>query len=107
MALFLTDEEKRILDGAQGEIAQRCMKFLVDYGEAAGAERLVDLDGTVDLHPGSNWINAYDVTKKKWRSWRKRRAVKVPTFANNPPAPVLSRTGGKLRHSAQQRRDLS
>ena len=44
---------KRILDGAQGEIAQKCMQFLVAYGEAAGAERLVDLDGTVDLHPGT------------------------------------------------------
>ena len=32
----LTDEEKRILDGEQGYLAQKCMQFLVAYGEAAG-----------------------------------------------------------------------
>jgi predicted aconitase len=46
--MYLTDDEKRILDGKKGEIAQRCMKFLVDYGETADAEKLIDLDGTVD-----------------------------------------------------------
>ncbi len=30
--MYLTDEEKRILDGMKGDIAQKCMEFLVAYG---------------------------------------------------------------------------
>ncbi len=83
--MFLTDDEKRILDGGRGEIAQRCMKYLVDYGEAAGAERLVDLDGTVDLHPGGggNWVPAYQVTLQEIAALAaKGERFKVPTFAD-------------------------
>ena len=83
--MFLTDEEKRILDGGQGEIARRCMKYLVDYGEAAGAERLVNLDGTVDLHPGGggNWVPAYQVTLQEIAGLAaKGERFKVPTFAD-------------------------
>ena len=32
--MFLTDDEKRILDGKQGALASKCMQFLVAYGEA-------------------------------------------------------------------------
>ena len=80
----LTDDEKRILDGRQGEIAQRCMKFLIEYGEAAGAEELVDLDGTVDLHPfGSGWVPEYAVTLEEMTELAaKSERFKVPTFAD-------------------------
>ena len=61
----ITDEEKRILDGQKGKVAQKCMQFMVDYGEAAGAEYLVDLDGTVDMHPGPGWVGNYDVTREE------------------------------------------
>ncbi len=83
--MILTDDEKRILEGEQGEIAQRCMRFLVDYGDAAGAERLVTLDGTVDLHPGGggNWVAAYQVTLEEIAELaRKGEKFKVPTFAD-------------------------
>jgi predicted aconitase len=83
--MFLTDDEKRVLDGGRGEIAQRCMKYLVDYGDAAGADRLVDLDGTVDLHPGGggNWVPAYQVTLKEIAELAARgERFKVPTFAD-------------------------
>ena len=74
--MFLTDDEKRILDGQQGEIAQRCMKFLIDYGEAAGAERMIDLDGTVDLHPsGYSWVPEYAVTREEITELAKRRKI--------------------------------
>jgi predicted aconitase len=83
----LTDEEKRILDGEQGEIAQRCMKFMVDYGEAAGAEYLVDLDGTVDLHPGPGWVGAYGVTFEEMAELAaKGEKFKVPTFSDKDAA---------------------
>ncbi len=38
----LNDTEKAMLDGAKGAAIQRAMDLLVRYGEALGAERLVD-----------------------------------------------------------------
>ncbi|MCX7911983.1 MAG: aconitase X catalytic domain-containing protein [Dehalococcoidales bacterium] len=84
----LTDEEKRILNGERGEIAQRCMKFLVEYGEAAGAEYLVDIDGTVDMHPGANWVPAYSVSREEVAALAARgERFKVPTFSDKATAP--------------------
>jgi predicted aconitase len=39
----LTDEERAMLDGARGKARQKAMDLLVRYGEALGAERLVDV----------------------------------------------------------------
>ena len=51
----LTDREKAILDGAEGKVARICMEYLVEAAQIAGAERLVELDGTGDMHtPGNN-----------------------------------------------------
>ncbi|MGD0661108.1 MAG: aconitase X [Syntrophorhabdales bacterium] len=84
----LTDDEKRILDGAQGSVARRCMEFLVAYGEAAAAERLVDVDGTVDLHPGSFWVSDYSISPEEIEDLANRgEKFKVPTFANKATAP--------------------
>lgn len=38
----LTDSEKAMLDGKEGKTVQRAMDFLIRYGDALGAERLVD-----------------------------------------------------------------
>jgi len=38
----LTDSEKAMLDGKEGKTVQRAIDFLIRYGEALGAERLVD-----------------------------------------------------------------
>lgn len=40
--MLLTAEEKAMLDGAEGMAVQKAMEILVHYGEALGAERLVD-----------------------------------------------------------------
>lgn len=40
----LTDDEKRMLDGGEGEAVAAAMDLLVRYGEVLGAERLVDTD---------------------------------------------------------------
>jgi predicted aconitase len=40
----LTDDEQRMLDGADGPAVQAAMDLLVRYGEVLGAERLVDTD---------------------------------------------------------------
>ena len=39
----LTDDEKAMLDGAKGKAKQKAMDLLVRYGEALGAERLVNV----------------------------------------------------------------
>ena len=38
----LTNSEKAMLDGSEGRAVQKAMELLVRYGEALGAERLVD-----------------------------------------------------------------
>lgn len=40
----LADDERAMLDGAEGEAVQAAMDLLVRYGEVLGAERLVDTD---------------------------------------------------------------
>ena len=40
----LTVEEKAILEGSQGKAKQQAMKILVQYGEALGADRLLEVD---------------------------------------------------------------
>lgn len=40
----LTDDEKSMLSGEQGEAVQAAMDLLVRYGEVLGAERLIDTD---------------------------------------------------------------
>ena len=86
--MHLTDEEKRILDGEQGRVAQKCMQFLVDYGEAAGAERLVDLDGTVDLHPDQFPVPDYVITLEEIETLAdKGEKFKVPTFGEKGTTP--------------------
>ena len=39
----LTDDEKAMLDGREGEARQKAMELLVRYGEALGAERLTSV----------------------------------------------------------------
>lgn len=38
----LTADEEAMLDGKEGRAVQRAMELLVQYGDALGAERLVD-----------------------------------------------------------------
>ena len=41
MAMYLTDEQRAILDGSKGETLAKVMKTLVKYGEIFGAEKMV------------------------------------------------------------------
>lgn len=97
--MFLNDEEKRILDGAEGALAQKCMKFLVAYGEAADAEKLLDIDGTADIHPGtlsSSWVPETAISFLEIQLAAKRgEKFKVPTFANKPFGPSFFMDGGE------------
>ena len=43
--LHLSEEERKILQGDQGPVLQKIMETVVNYGEAMGAEYLVDIEG--------------------------------------------------------------
>ena len=70
--MLLTDEEKRMRDGAEGEAVAAAMDLLIRYGEALGAERLVEtrnVAGTMTqpspakrkLFEEGGWARAYAV----------------------------------------------
>ena len=50
----LTDEQRGILDGSRGPYLAKCMGWLVDWGEAMGAGRLIPVDNTHPLLPAPN-----------------------------------------------------
>ena len=51
--MILADDEKAMLDGAEGPARQKAMDLLVRYGEALGCERFVDTDNVAGV-PGSS-----------------------------------------------------
>src|SRR5690349_2459116 len=51
----LTDQEKVMLEGADGPARQKAMDLLVRYGEALGAERFVDVSNIAGV-PGSSTL---------------------------------------------------
>jgi predicted aconitase len=83
----LTDDEKRILQGEHGVVPQKCMQYLVEMCQISGAERLVDLDGTGDMHtPGLRLSNYYIITLDELREFADRGGkFAIPTFANKAP----------------------
>jgi hypothetical protein len=52
----LTDDEKAMLDGARGPAHRRAMELLVRYGEALGAERLVETNSVAGTWSVANPI---------------------------------------------------
>ena len=87
--MILTDEEKRMLEGAEGRARQKCMEFLVKQCEVSGADRLIDIDGTADFHtPSSSMVKDYEITLEELKELSESGAkFKVPTYANKMPMP--------------------
>lgn len=83
----LTDEEKRILQGEEGIVKQKCMQYLVEMCRISGAERLVDLDGTGDMHtPGLGMSQYYVVTLDELTEFAESGGrFAIPTFADKAP----------------------
>jgi hypothetical protein len=42
----LTDEQRQIMDGARGPFLAKCMRWLVEWGDAMGARRLIPVTNT-------------------------------------------------------------
>jgi len=90
--MYITSEEEKILKGERGYLAQKCMTFLTKYGDAAGAKRLINIDGTVDLHPGkmSSWYPDTAISYEEIVELAsKGEKFQVPTFANKPESPAF------------------
>ena len=89
--MLLTDEEKRMLQGEDGIVRQKCMEQLVAASEVAGAERLVDLDGTGDFTHGAGGARGrfgfpFEALKELADSGAK---FKIPTYSNKVPIPQV------------------
>ncbi len=58
--MTLTEEEQAIFDGKEGEEKAKLMKILVAFGNAFGAEKLVDLGGAPhsNLYIGAPYMNS-------------------------------------------------
>ncbi|QDR83474.1 aconitase X [Sporomusa termitida] len=85
--IFLTDDEQRMLQGEKGHIPRLCLQYLVEMAEVAGAEKLVDLDGTGDFHtPLTAAIPQYEFPLEELEQLVASGATfKIPTFANKSP----------------------
>ena len=89
--MYLTDEEKRMLQGEEGLVRQKCMEQLVDLCEVSGAERLVDLNGTGDFTHGAGMSQGrygfpFEALKELADSGAK---FKIPTYSNKVPIPQV------------------
>ena len=83
----LTDEEQRILQGEEGVVKQKCMQYLVELCQISGAETLVDIDGTCDMHtPGFALSQHIQITFDELSNFVNNGGrFAVPTFANKSP----------------------
>jgi predicted aconitase len=59
----LTDQERAMLDGGMGKARQKAMELLLRYGEALGAERLVDTSNVAGV-PGSSNLFLHNYYKE-------------------------------------------
>jgi len=89
--MFLADDEKRMLQGEEGTVRQKCMEQLVDLCEIAGADRLVDLDGTGDFTHGAGMSQGrYGFPIEDLRELANSGAkFKIPTWSNKVPLPQV------------------
>lgn len=90
--MFLTDDEKRMLQGEVTPVHQLCMQYLVEMAEIAGADRLIDLDGTGDMHtPGLALSRHYVIKDEELKELADAGYhFKIPTFADKSPFPEES-----------------
>ena len=89
--MILADDEKRMLQGEEGIVRQKCIEQLIDLAEVCGAERLVDLDGTGDFTHGSSMSRGkFGVTLEQLTELADSGAkFKIPTYSNKVPAPMV------------------
>lgn len=82
--MVFTDDEKRMLQGEAGIVAQKCMEYLADFCIVTGAERLINLDGTGDFDPPQiSMAPLYAFSYEDLKQAVDQGATfRIPTFAN-------------------------
>jgi hypothetical protein len=78
--MYLTDEEKRMLNGEHGEIVQKCMKVLVTLGEIYDAERMIEISSVHS--PGVSYRVAGDAGLNYVKDASSQGCFKIPTTLN-------------------------
>ena len=64
--MFLTDEEKRMRDGAEGDAVAAAMDLLIRYGYALDAERLCDIRNVAGTMTQPSPVKARLVAEGGW-----------------------------------------
>ncbi len=64
----LTSEQQAILDGSRGDYLAKCMRWLVQWGDVMGAERLIKCDNTHALLPVPN-LMARNASKETMKAY--------------------------------------
>lgn len=78
--MYLTDDEKRMLDGEQGDAVRKAMRVLVALGEIYGAERLLEIN---NVHsPGVSYRVAGDAGVNFVKEASASARCRVPTTLN-------------------------
>lgn len=78
----LTDEEKRMLGGEQGEGVQKAMDFLVKLGDAFGAERMVEI---ASAHPAGCGYRVAGEGALRFLDWLAGTGAKIRVPATLDP----------------------
>ena len=86
----ITEAEKRILAGEEGEARQAAMQLLVDYGEALGADKLIEVtDATISVKgrkPSALLANREFSSMNELYSWANLASDKI--IEEFPPVAV-------------------
>ncbi len=78
--MYLTDNEKAMLNGDFGEIVQKCMKVLVTLGDIYGAEKMIEIN---NVHsPGVSYRVAGDAGLNYVKGASLQGCFRVPTTLN-------------------------
>lgn len=78
--MYLTDEEKRMLNGEYGEMVRKCMKVLVALGEIYGAEKMLEIN---NVHtPGVSYRVTGDAGLNYVKDASTQVRFKVPVTLN-------------------------
>ena len=64
--MFLTDDEKRMRDGAEGPAVAAAMDLLLRYSDALGAERLCDIRNVAGTMTQPTPVKAKIVKEHGW-----------------------------------------
>lgn len=79
--MYLTDEEKRMLDGEQGQPVQTAMEILVALGEIYGAEKMIPVK---TAHIAGLSLKTHGIAGMEWAEEIARQGarIKIPTTMN-------------------------